>query len=234
MPTITEDQLDEAFRFAQTYPDDPQVQEKANRVKEAYNAQKAQGQESLRAMYQDRERHGWDDETYNEVEGALSDQPDLKFEVINEKYFAETYGLPKDRVRAMRKELLEAYSTKVWGSPITDDKAFFDRMGQDLDFEDEIANAAKETSLQNLGVLRSELAFKERFRENSSYVGREQKWDKEFQSIKDRFDQDLAPHRSTIKLLSAALMTKEGVDVEDPKTMDEAFAQRREIDNAPS
>ena len=246
MPIPEQDAL-RAIAVAKANPNDPAVIAKAQALTRAYQAQQ---EAAGLSMFPEQERrrdeqastlrsfftepnHGLDEDTLVSLNENFRESPDEKFKLFNRKWF-EAAGVPRERVEREADELMKIYSEREWGTPSTTHKHFFDRIARDYQTREEVANAAKETSLQNLGVLRSELAFKERFRENSSYVGREQKWDKEFQSLKDRFDQKLAPHRSTVKLLSAALMTKEGVDVEDPTTMDEALAQRREIDNAAS
>lgn len=192
MPTITEEQLDEAFRFSQAYPDDPQVQEKADRVREAYSTQEVERQKALRSMYQDRERHGWDDETYNRVSSALSTRPQGKFEVINERFFANTYGLSSDQVRTMQKDLLEAYSTKTWGEPVTDDRAFYDRMGEEMDREDEVFNKGQQLALDGASGFEADAAFDFEYAADPKLKARADTLREQFRKAYDKTSNDIS------------------------------------------
>jgi hypothetical protein len=192
MPTITEEQLDEAFRFSQAYPDDPQVQEKANRIGEAYVTQEVEKQKALRSMYQDRERHGWDDETYNRVSSALSTRPQGKFEVINERFFANTYGLSSDQVRTMQKDLLEAYSTKTWGEPVTDDRAFYDRMGEEMDREDEVFDKGQQLALEGASGFEADAAFDFEYGADPKLKARADTLREQFRKAYDKTSKDIS------------------------------------------
>jgi hypothetical protein len=233
MPTITEDQLNEAFQFAQAYPDDPEVQEKAGRIRDAYTAQQRgagkplfsreaqqqQSQETLRKFYQDRERHGLDEETFQQFGRALSQRPEAKYEFFNERFFSESFGLSKDQSRTMRKELLEAYSTKTWGEPVTDDKAFYDRMGQEMDREDEVARRGRELAMQGETGFAADAAFDFDYGSDPNLKARSESLRKIFRSSFDETKGSISNLGISPKEYAAELQQAMGVGEAEGKAM---------------
>ena len=233
MPTITEDQLNEAFQFAQAYPDDPGVQEKAGRIRDAYTAQQRgagkplfsreaqqrQSQETLRKFYQDRERHGLDEETFRQFGRALSQRPEAKYEFFNERFFSESFGLSKDQSRTMRKELLEAYSTKTWGEPVTDDKAFYDRMGQEMDREDEVARRGRELAMQGETGFAADAAFDFDYGSDPNLKARSESLRKIFRSSFDETKGSISNLGISPKEYAAELQQAMGVGEAEGKAM---------------
>jgi hypothetical protein len=226
MPTITEETALRAFEAAKAFPDDAEVQTRANGIRDAYRKQQeqlgkpvfenmarqeAERQRATRRVFQDRETHGLDGETLEKLNAQLRDRPEEKFEVFNERFFSESYGMPMEQVRTMRRELIGEYSEKTWGERVDSDEAFYQRMGQEFDFEDEISQKAQELALSGSQSWEVDAALDFDYVEDPRYKGREDARRKQFRAAYDGVKSQLSGLEPTARVFVDQLKNQMGV-----------------------
>ena len=213
MPTITEDIAIKAFEAAKAFPEDEEVQRRATGIRDAYRKQQeglgkplfenmarqqAERQRATRRVFQDRETHGLDGETLDKLNAQLRDRPEEKFEVFNERFFSESYGMPMEQARTMRRDLIGEYSEKTWGERVDSDEAFYQKLGEQFDTDDQIAGLAQTAALQGIPAVQAWAQVPDEIKTNPSFQRRQKALLAEFEETAAATDARISPYRQVV------------------------------------
>jgi hypothetical protein len=213
--------LENAFRASKAFPDDVEIQRRAEGVRSQYLKESKERQGVTRTLFTNRETHGLEPEALGEIAKIYNGDIDQKYRLFNDRFFREFAGVPQEQLDAMRPNLRKAYSEKTWGEAVTDERAFFERQAADFDFEDDLSKRGQQAALQGAAGWEAD-SLLDADAENPIFKGREKQWRDQFKANYTALQAELAPMEATINSFVEGLQVQMGARDGEAKP-DETF-----------
>lgn len=211
MPVTEQDAL-RAMEAAKLAADDPARVAKAKGIVDAYRTEqsqlgkplfpayyqaKADDQKKVRSFFQDRDRHGLDDDQYKEVAQTLQD-PEKKARFFNEQFLARTFNRPTQEIRKLGAQYRDEYALQAWGEPVKTEGEFYQKLGEDFDTEDQIADLAQTSALQGIPAVQAWAQVPDEIKTNPAFQRRQKALLAEFEETAAATDARISPYRQTV------------------------------------
>ena len=146
--------------------------------------------------------YGLDPDKAGKIEESFRGDKDAVKTFFTGRYFqAQNPEITDDILDGYLPDLIAQYSEEVFGEKIEDAPAFFDRLGQDINFSDnDILKAAREAGVRGYDSIRTAELLEERFAGNPLYEGRESKWGEIAESAREKIHGSLTNEERELML----------------------------------
>jgi hypothetical protein len=222
----TEQDTIRALRIARENPDKPEVIAKAKAVADAYKRQqeaagkplwpeteraKVEDAAKMRAMFQDRERHGFDEGTFSEFSTTFPD-PEKKARFLNSQFLARVFNRSTDEIRSLGTQYRDEYAKQTWGEPVKTEGEFFEKLAGDFDFEDEIGKRAATAALTGSRNVDALAKLSEEFGTDPRFSSRSKQWKDLFFANSSTIRAKVAPYQTRVASIVESLREKTGLE----------------------
>jgi len=178
---------------------------------ENFYRQRAQQEADIRRMFQDRERHGFDEAKLKNFHQTFR-LPEQKARFLNDRFLAYVYRRPTGQIRMGSPSYRDAYSSAKWGVEGLSDSEFYKRLGDDFDFEDSVHEKAQQAGLQGLTMVEASEMLREMSDGQSLSHASKKDLEAFFETTRSATSQRVAPYRSTVDWIVDGLQTRMGVE----------------------
>jgi hypothetical protein len=179
---ITKEMVEEALSLSEEFPDDTEIVEGALSIASAYENEQRKRRLTTREYFVDREKHGLSDDEITKIAKIYNGDTDQKYRLFNKQFFRDFGGLTDEQIDALGPSLKKQYSLKYWGEEVVEEKAFWERQGQEFEFQEEISVKGQDLAMSGAKSWEADAAFDFDYVEDPRYKGREEAMRQEFRN----------------------------------------------------